>query len=315
MKEIGGYFGLEQLIHKEYYPDLIAVNNARSALVYLIKARKIKKIYIPYFLCDSISNVCKREKCDYEYYHITPEFIPIFEKQLLKDEYLYVVNYYGQITNEMVLNLQNRYKNLILDNVQAFFQKPVEGIDTIYSCRKFLGVPDGGYVSTTAKLKEILPIDVSKDRMVHILGRFEGQAGEYYQDFKENDKSFATTELRAMSELTHNILGAINYERIINKRNLNYAVLNKELQSSNKLDLLIPVGPYVFPFYCENGLDIKKKLAEKKIFVATLWPNVLELEGTIEKQYAENILPLPIDQRYNVSDMKYVAEEVLKCIN
>ena len=36
IKEIGGYFGLEELISNEYYPDLAAVNNARCALLYSI---------------------------------------------------------------------------------------------------------------------------------------------------------------------------------------------------------------------------------------------------------------------------------------
>ena len=65
MKEIGGYFGLEEFAGKEYYPDLVALNNARNALVYLIRARGVKKLFIPYFLCDSVSSVCDREGCRY----------------------------------------------------------------------------------------------------------------------------------------------------------------------------------------------------------------------------------------------------------
>ena len=63
MKEIGGYFGLEQYRNNtgEYYKDLICLNTARNSLVYISKARNIKKIYIPYFLCDSVSLVCERE--------------------------------------------------------------------------------------------------------------------------------------------------------------------------------------------------------------------------------------------------------------
>lgn len=38
--EIGGYFGLEPLISNEYYKDLIALNTARNALLFILKARK-----------------------------------------------------------------------------------------------------------------------------------------------------------------------------------------------------------------------------------------------------------------------------------
>ena len=316
MKEIGGYFGLEPLISNEFYSDLIAVNNARNALLYLLKARKIKKLYIPYFLCDSVSGLCKREGYVYEYYNITEDFLPIFEKNLEDGEYLYIVNYYGQIDNYNIICLKNKFKNIIFDNVQAFFQKPVEGIDTVYSCRKFFGVPDGGYIATNAVLIEDLENDISKDRMKHILGRFEGKcASDYYGDFKANDHSFVELELRSMSKLTHNILGAIDYEAVMQKREENFTFLHKYLGDKNKLKLRIPVGPYAYPFYCENGMAVKKKLAEKKIFVATLWPNVLDMEGTLEKDYAENILPLPCDQRYDLEDMMRIVEEVLGCIN
>ena len=38
MKEIGGYFGLAQFSGCEYYPELLKLNTARNALVYLIDA-------------------------------------------------------------------------------------------------------------------------------------------------------------------------------------------------------------------------------------------------------------------------------------
>ena len=57
MKEIGGYFGLEQSTHNEYYSKLLALNTGRNALLYVLKARKIEKIYIPYYLCDTVSEI------------------------------------------------------------------------------------------------------------------------------------------------------------------------------------------------------------------------------------------------------------------
>jgi len=315
MKEIGGYFGLEQLISNEYYADLIAVNNARNALFYLLKARRIKKLFIPYFLCDSVSNLCDREGYAYEYYHIDQSFLPVFDKNPEKDEYLYVVNFYGQIGNEQIVGIKDRYQNVIFDNVQAFFQRPVREIDTIYSCRKFFGVPDGGYVSTNTVLNEPLELDVSKDRMKHVLGRFEGNASDFYQDFKQNDYSFIDMPLRRMSELTHNILGAIDYAFVQRQREANYQLLADALDQYNRLKLVKPIGPYAYPFYYENGMEVKKKLAAQKIYVATLWPNVLQMEGWLERDYTENILPLPCDQRYDAEDMNRIAKEIVKCIS
>ncbi|MBN2396544.1 MAG: hypothetical protein JXC36_08840 [Candidatus Atribacteria bacterium] len=148
MKEIGGYFGLEQLMSNENYKDLIPLNNGRNALLYLLKARNINKIYIPYCLVNVVSEMCSRNGYSFKYYNVDAAFMPIFNKTLADEEYLFVVNYFGQLINSKVLELKDRFGQIILDNVQAFFQKPLDGIDTIYSAYKYFGVSDGAYLST-----------------------------------------------------------------------------------------------------------------------------------------------------------------------
>ena len=315
MKEIGGYFGLEQFTDRSMYADLIAVNSARNALVYILRSRGIKKLYIPYYLCNSVSGVCDREGFAYEYYNIGEDLLPKFEKTLDAGEYLYVVNYFGQITDESIIALKEKHQNIICDNVQAFFRNPIEGIDTVYSCRKFFGVPDGGYVATDAKLDTELPVDISMDRMKHVLGRFEGKsASDYYGDFRENDDAFESLELREMSKLTSNIMSVVDYESVKCKREENFSTLHALLKDKNSLDIKLPIGPYVYPFYCKNGMAIKKSLAQKKIFIPTLWPEVIEMGQTFEADLAENILPLPCDQRYDKDDMERIVNEIVKLI-
>jgi hypothetical protein len=313
MKEIGGYFGLDQLVNNEYHKDLLALNTGRNALLYLLKAKNIQKLYIPYYLCNSVSNMLKKHEFVFEYYHIDADFNPIFNKKLCEDEYLYIVNYYGQLTNDKVICLKQKYGKIILDNTHAFFQKPIDGIDTIYSCRKFFGVPDGAYLSTDSVLDEEIEIDTSKDRMIHILGRFEGTASDYYSSFRENDASFKFEPLKCMSKLTKNILGAIDYKKVKEIRDDNYAYLESKLKKINKLRLITPEGAFAYPFYLVNGVEIRKKLAAKKIYIPMLWPNVLEdtPESSLEYDYATNILPLPCDQRYSLKDMVSIINNLI----
>lgn len=317
MKEIGGYLALDQFISNSYYKDLIELNTGRNALLYLMKSKNIKKLYIPYYLCNSMTDILKKYNYNFEYYHIDKEFNPVFEKVLGEDEYLYIVNYYGQLTNGKIIYLKQKHGKIILDNTQAFFQKPIQNIDTIYSCRKFFGLPDGAYLSTDSILNEELEVDISKDRMRHILGRFEGVASDYHGFFQENDKSFKSTSLRSMSKLTKNILGAIDYEKVAKIRDGNYLYLENRLKKTNKLNLIIPAGPFAYPLYVENAIEIRKRLAKKNIYIPTLWPNVIRdnVKYSIESDYAANILPLPCDQRYRIEDMEYMLKEVWKCIN
>ena len=312
MKEIGGYLGLDQFIRNEYHKDLLALNTGRNALLYLVKAKQIKKVFIPYYLCNSVSDTLKQNNINIEYYHINEIFEPVFEKELKEEEYLYIVNYYGQITAEKASSLKQKYGRIILDNTQSFFQKPMKGIDTLYSCRKFFGVPDGAYLSTDCLLNERLDVDVSKERMKHILGRFEGTASDYYGEFKSNDMYLANLPLMQMSKLTKNILGAIYYEEVRRTRDTNYAYLENALKKINRLKLISQPGAFAYPFYVVNGIEAKKKLAQLQIYIPTLWPNVLEdtLKDSLEYDYATNILPLPVDQRYSVEDMKTIVKSI-----
>ena len=310
MKEIGGYFGLEQTNgNKEYYEKLIALNTARNALIYIVKAKKIEKLYIPYYLCDSIYCVLNREHIKYAFYHTDDKFLPIFDNKLASNEYLYIVNYYGLLTNEKILELKNNYLNIIVDNTHAFFQMPLSGLDTIYSCRKFFGVPDGAYLSTNSILLNDIGIDDSSNRMSHIYGRNIDGASSHYDEFKKNDETFYNLELKYMSNLTHSLLENIDYNFVINRRKSNFEYFNKKLYSINKLDVSNIEIPYAYPLYLDNGMEMKKKLIKKNIYVATLWPNVIGLGG-IEEDYAKNILPIPCDQRYDINDMKYIVEVI-----
>ena len=313
--ENGGYFGLEKLISNEYYQDLAAVNNARCALLYIIKARHYNKVYLPYFLCDSVRLVLERERIPFEEYRIDRTFLPVLDVCANSDEVVYIVNYYGLICEDQLISLKNKYGNIVVDNAQAFFVKPVKGIDTLYSCRKFFGVSDGGYAYTEAEFHENIPVDVSMGRMKHVLGRFEGNsASEYYDYFNNNDESFKEIELRLMSKLTHNILGAIDYKAVKHRREENFLFLSKALGERNLLKPECPPGPYAYPFYIPNGMTIKRQLAKRKIYVATLWPNVLGNGLDIETDFAENILPLPCDQRYSQEDMQRIVDTLREFI-
>ena len=302
MKEIGGYFGLEEFSGSEYYPELVAVNHACNGLAYLIKSLRITKLYLPCWLCSSVSSLCAREGCEFEYYHSGGDFLPKFGGTLSENEYLYVVNYYGQLTEEAITALKAQHKNIILDNVQAFFARPIDGIDTLYT---------GGYIATDSRMDEPLAADVSMNRMKHVLGRYEVSASEYYADFAANEKTYRDLPLMGMSKLTHNLLRAIDYEAVKAKREENYEYLHEKLGSINRLNLRAVDGPYMYPFYCEDGARVRKALQAKKIYISMLWPTIPEESSEEEKDLAVNILPLPVDQRYTREDMQYMFEELM----
>lgn len=317
MKEIGGYLQLDDLRNTPYYSEMKELNSGRNALAYLVKSRNIEKIYLPEFLCESVSGVLGKHGVRYETYRVNENFQIDFDKEIYKNEYLYVVNYYGQLTDEYLESIIEEYKEVIIDNTQAFFQGPLEGVDTIYSLRKYFGLPDGAYLFTNTELAIPLEEEKTSNRLSHIFGRYEGKASDYYTDFKKNDGTFEKSELKKISKISHNLLGALDYKKIKTTRENNFKYLHNNLKDQNPIKLIIPIGPFAYPFYVENGAEIRTQLAKKEIYIATLWPNVVKdsKKGTIEYNLATNILPIPCDQRYDLQDMERILKELRECIN
>ena len=309
MKEIGGYIELDTYTGKMLHSDGIKLNCGRNALAYIIKAKGIKKIHMPKFMCDSCDKVLADNHVDVHYYSIGLDFKPSIEQW---DGWLYVVNFYVQLSNDYLISLGDR---IIVDNAQAYFQEPLPGVDTLYTCRKFFGVADGAILYTD-KFIEVEERDESFERMHFLLGRYERSASEFYAEYVDNNHFFRNEPIKRMSKLTENLLHGIDYEMVREKRTQNFAYLHDKFHSVNRLSLLVPDGAFMYPLYIENGAGIRKKLQTKKIFIPTLWPAVFNLceENELEYDMAKNILPIPVDQRYGIEEMDYLVEEVYKCL-
>ena len=312
MNEIGGYLEFEQLVSNEYYSNLIRLNSARNALYYVILAKKIKKLYIPSFLGDSISNFLEKREIEFSFYSVNEQLHPPLTLKLKEDEYLYVVNFYGQLTNARIHQLKVHYERIIVDNTQSFFQRPVQQVDTIYSCRKYFGVPDGAYLSTNSTLAIELKFNEVSNRMGHLLGRVEHGANEHYNDYKEAEKEIDEQQLMQMSPITANLLGALPYDSIVEKRNENYQFLHANLKEFNLLQFLIPYAPFCYPLFVKNAQKLRERLLEKKIYVPLYWQQVIDHQeaGEMEKLYALEILPLPCDQRYSPEQLTIIIDEI-----
>lgn len=311
MKEIGGYLEMERFGGTMLHEGAIALNCGRNCLGYLIQAKKISKIAVPFFMCDCIFETCKKYGVQLFYYHIKNDFMPD-NIPWDSDTWIYIMNYYGQLTKEQLLSLKEQYKNIILDNAQAYFDMPLSGVDTLYTCRKFFGVSDGAFLYTDAVLEDKLIYDESYKRMEYLLGRFERTASEFYEMSVKNNEFFEVAPIMKMSKLTENFLRAIDYKFVKKVRTANFNCLHKRLGHYNLLHLHLPEGAFAYPLLLKDGVNIRRKLIEKKIYVPTLWPNVTEniQEFSYEAYLAENILPLPCDQRYDTKNMEYVCDVI-----
>lgn len=313
MKEIGGYFELELPKSSEYHDGLIKLNSGRNSFKYILKTRKPKKVFIPNYICDSVIEPLEELNINYEFYNIDKNFEIVQDIQLEENELIFYVNYFA-LKSKYINVLSKKYKkNLIIDNTQAFFEKPLSNIDTIYSARKFFGVSDGAYLSTTEKLNEIFVQDKSYEYSIHLLGRIDNNASSFYADYLKAEHKLINQPIKHMSNLTQNILSSIDYKSVLRKRKDNFKYLDVELKDINSfnMDNNLDFVPFTYLFMINDG-RLREKLIENKIYIAKYWTEVLERKtsSTIEKELVNHILPLPIDQRYEIEDMQMIVKVI-----
>ena len=314
MKEIGGFFEIENTptTDNEFHYNCYRINTARNALAFLIREKHIKKIFLPFYLCDCVKNTCINEGCACCFYRIDSNMLPIIDWNTIGNDYLYIVNYYGLISDSFFLNIKKICPNIIVDNVHAFFRKPLNGIDTIYSCRKFFGVPDGAYLFTESKFDFYLKVDDSSTRLEHLYGRKKRSAFEYFDKYRASEKELDYLEPRKMSTFTADIMKKIDYASCRKKREINFAYLHKHLCKYNKIvieDVANIPGPFSYPFEIENAEAIRDILIQNKIYIPLLWKEAIHF-GENEEAFSRLILPIPCDQRYNIDDMERIISTI-----
>ena len=305
-REIGGYFELETYDEDMFHNDALHLNSGGAALRYLVRAYEINLIYVPFYTCPVVFEALNREGCEIKFYNIDENFLPT--GNIPKNEFIIANNYFG-ICTENIEKLACLYKYLIVDNAQSFFSAP-RGFADFYSPRKFFGLPDGGLLYSKKRISETLEISKSYDNMAHLLKRHDLGAREGYADFKINDGNTSMKPIARMSKLTQALMGNINYNKTKQKRLTNFNYLHAELSYLNELTIDGNIsGPMVYPLLVKNT-SLRDKLINASIYVARYWKySELTAKKCERAMYLSRyLLPLPIDQRYTIEDMKRIVD-------
>lgn len=311
---VGGYYD-------RYKYHMVNVDSGRSALQYILENFNYKRIWLPVYNCplveQRISEISNIEVC---WYNIQSNFLPDIDMHEFNNgDCLLWVNYCGVMSQSVIATILALQKEtpvkIIFDNIPAYFSQPQMEAINIYSCRKFIGVPDGGHVIGNDIKTRKLPTYSTAANYVYLMRAIETGSNSAYEGYSESEKRFRQSNVAyGMPELTKVILGGVDYNSLITKRKKNFLALHEILGERNRLLLDISTNtPSVYPYLCSDT-KLREHLLENKIYISRFWKHVLsnELANGFEKDLAEYLIPLPIDQRYDVDDMKYIAMKVLK---
>lgn len=317
MEPIGGYFELADYEEGNGYPHTegILLNTGRNALEYILRCiSEVKSVYLPYYTCEVVLEPLKKLHIPYFFYHINANLEMVEDIQPKDGEYIIANNYFG-IKDAYIHTLADKYgTQLIVDCAQAFFAKPIPGIKSFYSTRKYVGVADGGVAyGVDGKYSLLYDEDDSTLHNSHLRIRKEQGAEAGFKEYQLNETKLDNQPIRLMCRNTRDILWHIEYDKVVARRRANYTYLHEALKDKNLLqlpDMASFACPMVYPFMTGTNRDLRTELIANKVFVARYWPNVLDWckHDDLEYQLAENLVCIPIDQRYGEEDMQIILD-------
>ncbi len=323
---IGGYFGLDLPDYGELYPQAVRYQSARSAIRAVLECNGIRRAWIPAYVCDSVLRAAQEAEVETSTYaldeNLDPQQLPY---TLADDEVVLYVNFFG-LCQSAVTRLQNRVapEQLIIDNSHALFAPHDNVLATIYSPRKFAGLPDGGLLLHLPALDITAPAvedTGSFERMKFLLLRMACSAREGYAAFNEARNSLNGLPPLAMSRLTRRLMRSIDWQQVRTRRHDNFAVMTRLLGELNGLhwaptDADVPLC-YPLTLKGRDVSALKASLAAEDIFTATYWPDALPRihPGSIEATLVHDTLFLPVDQRLDLAQTESTARRVLQLLS
>ncbi len=317
---VGGYFAWEACDGSgmDTLRAAAGFQSARSAMAALLQAAGARTAWVPYFICSAVTDALAFAGVQVRHYPLSGTLGVPDDLPLAPDDWLVCVDYFGLNAGACDAAIE-RYgaQRVLVDASQALFHAPRQGASTVYSPRKFVGVPDGGLLVTPLQLPLPAPADevASTDRSRHLASRAAGDLAGGYEQFQHAESSLADCSPAAMSQRTRRMLDTIDFAGVRDRRIANYGWLADELRGHGFAVPDLPGGavPLCCPVYRVDAPALRPALASRKIFAPSYWNDAdVPPHDQLGSALKATTLYLPCDQRYGEVDMRRVAQSLLE---
>ncbi|MBA2372379.1 MAG: hypothetical protein H0V71_12145 [Chloroflexi bacterium] len=254
---------------------------------------------------------------------------PATLEELAADDLVVVIRYFGfPCAGDVVARAQHEGAWILDDACQALLsERPDDRQLTLYSPRKFIGVPDGGILQIPTGIEladtafDAAPSRWWKVSMQASRGRrrFDDGVGDrsWFTAFQESEAR-SPVEPYAMSGVTDTLLrGALPWSDIAQRRIENFATLLERLEAwalfGHRPAGVVPLG---FPIRVPDRERVLARLLANDIYPPVHWPVPADVPRRFadSRRLASEILTLPCDQRYVRSEMERVAALTLDAL-
>lgn len=309
---LGGYFGLELGRGRglAWWPRAQRFESARAALQAYLQNRRPSAVRVPWFACGAIAEAVHAAGVPVRRYALDAG-LGVERGLVLEDgEILVVIDYFG-VCGSNVADALRRFGSghVVVDAAQSLFHVPEAGAVTMFSPRKFVGVPDGGaLLSPTAVAAAHADEEGSRRRCEHLLRRLAGDPEGGLADYRRAEASLAAGQPRAMSQLTARLIGSIDFDAVAERRRANFDTLHRRLPSP-----LRERGdgvPLCYPVRVGGAAAVREALAKQRIYCPAYWPDSERGDDPVAAMLLDEVVYLPCDQRYGAEDMHRLADSL-----
>jgi dTDP-4-amino-4,6-dideoxygalactose transaminase len=297
--------------------------------VLLLRQLKPRCLWLPSYLCPSLLAAAAHAETRIEFYDVGDQLIgphTLALNQVEEGDGVLLIEYFGMpVDPGAVEHVRSRQAWSLLDASQSLLSAYDRIADFIlFSCHKFVGVPDGGVLAALG-LRSLASPQLSappadwwniawKARFLRRAFDMGGTDRSWFDLFQQGEAN-GPLEPHAMSSVSRELLvGSFDYPEIARRRRSNYKCLAARLPELALFPSL-PSGtcPIGFPLRLSRRDEVRNRLFEKQIFAPVHW----SLEGSVPEQFAAShalsaeVMTLPCDQRYSEADMEWMADCVL----
>ena len=309
--------------------------SGRGALRALLRMINGKSALLPNYICQSVIVAFEQEGYTIDFYQINADYsidIESVKTLVLAADVLFIMHYFGFPQDQGILKTLKEAcdKNstvIVEDTTHSIFTLPLT-CDTfaVSSLRKWFGLPDGAVAYSNDKCIldiERFMVEDSNFTNLRLIGMLQKHAylsgssekPTLHLSLLESAENYLTRHpsLSCISEFSWQQLCGLKPKKMIECRRNNYKLLYDAI-SRGSINIASPVlDENTCPLFLVVKTDrrdaLRLFLMEHQIFCPVHWPvedqRLLEDEG-LRENFGNN-LSIPIDQRYNNADMRYIA--------
>lgn len=309
---------------------------ALNAIVRDLVARGIRDVFLPGYLCDSVLD-------PFLLYPLNLRFLPT-TRELQMDlralgrlerptsaerSAVLMVRYFGHVRDDEYVGQMARLQNLgfivVEDLTHSLFDLANSTADyTFASLRKLLPVASGAMLTgldydRMQILQRSDPTDAlwfhMDSKKQHLEGT--GASNNYYEGLISASELLASTlEAHRIDQRSYELLPYLPYDSFIQSRRNNFAALGAHLDSIAGIDMVNKenqCAPTHLILRTADSIGVQQKLTERGVYCPVHWPRPLGLPRGIP--WKDGHFSVPIDHRYNIDDMIYVASSVREILS